>query len=102
MSGSSYELRRHGAKVLRCLRCALIYRPLVFRSMVISLVVGTLLTAINQGNLVIQGNFPAALAWKIPLTYAVPYCVATTGAILNARTRGIQFAGSDQQDEGIS
>ena len=55
------------------------------RSLTIALIVGAILTAINQGNLIVQGDFPAALAWKVPLTYAVPYCVATTGAILNAR-----------------
>ena len=46
---------------------------------------GAILTAINQGNLIVQGDFPAALAWKIPLTYAVPYCVATWGALVNSR-----------------
>jgi hypothetical protein len=55
------------------------------RSLVIALIVGTILTAINQGNLIAQGTFPAVLAWKIPLTYCVPFCVATTGALLNAR-----------------
>ncbi len=56
------------------------------RSFVIALIVGTLLTAINQGNIVAQGHFPLILAWKIPLTYCVPFCVAMTGAILNARS----------------
>ncbi len=48
-------------------------------------VVGTALTAINQGNLLIAGSFPAALYWKIPLTYCVPFCVATWGALVNSR-----------------
>ncbi|OGO52514.1 MAG: hypothetical protein A2148_08430 [Chloroflexi bacterium RBG_16_68_14] len=65
----------------------MLYRPLVGRSFLIALVVGTVLTAINQGNLIVQGDVPMALAWKVPLTYAVPYCVATTGAILNARAK---------------
>ena len=56
------------------------------RSLIIALIVGTLLTAINQGNIMAQGHFPAGLAWKIPLTYCVPFFVATTGAILNARS----------------
>jgi len=33
----------------------------------------------------IGGDFPDSLAWKLPLTYTVPYCVATFGAIMNAR-----------------
>ena len=57
------------------------------RSLVIATVVGTLLTAINQGNVILQGDASLALAWKIPLTYAVPYCVATAGALLNSRVR---------------
>jgi hypothetical protein len=55
------------------------------RSAIVALIVGTVLTAINQGNVIVGGEFPPSLYWKIPLTYAVPYCVATTGAILNAR-----------------
>jgi hypothetical protein len=59
--------------------------PLARRSLAIALVVGTLLTAINQGNVILSGDLPGALAWKIPLTYAVPYCVATLGALFNSR-----------------
>lgn len=61
---------------------------MVRRSLIIGAIVGAILTAINQGNLMLGGDFPASLAWKIPLTYAVPYCVATTGALLNARRSG--------------
>lgn len=83
-----YEVGAGEGKSLRCLRCALTYRPMLARSLVICLIVGTILTAINQGNLIVRGDFPMALAWKIPLTYSVPFCVATCGAILNARSRG--------------
>ncbi len=86
LTRTRYEVRATAGTVLRCLRCTLLYRPLVARSAVIALVVGTLLTAINQGNLIVQGDFPIALAWKVPLTFAVPYCVATLGAVLNARS----------------
>ncbi len=82
-----YEVRTSDGTLLRCLRCALGHGPLVRRSLVIAVIVGTILTAINQGNVIVGGEFPAALAWKVPLTYAVPYCVATTGAILNARAK---------------
>ena len=63
------------------------HRPLVARSLIIALIVGTLLTAINQGNVIFQGDASPALAWKIPLTYAVPYCVATAGALMTSRVR---------------
>ncbi len=47
----------------------------------IALVVGTLLTAINQGDVLLAGRWPPALFWKLPLTYAVPFVVATLGAL---------------------
>jgi len=84
---TAYEVRTGDGRSLRCLRCTLTDRPLVVRSLVIAAIVGTLLTAINQGNIILQGDASAALAWKIPLTYAVPYCVATAGALLNSRVR---------------
>ncbi len=70
----------------RCTRCAVLYPPMLRRSFYTALVVGTLLTAINQGNLLLDGHFPPAFWWKIPLTYCVPFCVATWGA-LGAATR---------------
>lgn len=51
------------------------------RSARAALVVGTLLTALNQGDLLLQGIFPPALWWKVPLTYLVPFLVATYGAL---------------------
>ncbi len=61
------------------------YPPLLQRSLATALVVGTVLVAINQGTVLAAGKFPAALAWKIPLTYAVPFCVAMWGALINSR-----------------
>jgi len=87
---STFEVRTANASRLRCLRCALTFGPLVRRSAIVALIVGTILTAINQGNVILGGDFPTSLYWKIPLTYAVPYCVATTGALLNGR-RHLQF-----------
>jgi hypothetical protein len=55
------------------------------RSLLTALVVGTILTAINQGNVIAQGNAASSLIWKIPLTYCVPFCVATWGALINSR-----------------
>jgi len=70
---------------IRCARCALRYGPLLRRSALTALGVGTVLVAINQGNILLGGSFPAALLWKIPLTYCVPFCVATWGALINSR-----------------
>jgi hypothetical protein len=43
--------------------------------------------AINQGDLLWAGRAEPALLWKVPLTYLVPFVVATWGALLNSRTR---------------
>jgi hypothetical protein len=55
------------------------------RSALTSLVVGTILVSINQGPRLLGGDLPASLWWQLPLTYAVPFCVATWGALGNAR-----------------
>ena len=51
------------------------------RSGLIALVVGTILTGINQGDVLLAGHWPPALVWKLPMTYAVPFIVATLGAL---------------------
>ena len=71
--------------VPRCLICTLRQRSLLRRSALTTLVVGTVLTAINQGTVLAAGNFPPSLLWKVPLTYAVPFCVSTWGALVNSR-----------------
>ena len=69
---------------LRCLPCALGHRPMLRRSALTALVVGTFLVLINQGGILMSGASPASLAWQIPLTCAVPFCVATWGAVSNS------------------
>src|SRR5215212_5547395 len=49
------------------------------RSLIVALVVGTILNLINQGDALVSG---AALdTTKLLLTYLVPYCVSTYGAV---------------------
>lgn len=43
-----------------------------------ALVVGTILTAINHGDVILAGGSPPL--FKVLLTYCVPYCVTTWGA----------------------
>jgi len=43
-----------------------------------ALVVGMILTAINQGDVILVGEAPSF--FKIGLNYLVPFCVATFGA----------------------
>jgi hypothetical protein len=50
------------------------------RSLVVAIVVGTLLNLINQGDVI--ATHIVDLSWaKLALTYVVPYCVATYGAV---------------------
>ena len=57
------------------------------RSIAIALVVGTVLTIINQGDVLLAARW-STLIWKVPLTYLVPFAVATWGALVNGRVRG--------------
>jgi hypothetical protein len=49
------------------------------RSLLVAIIVGTVLNLINQGDALIgHGHFDPV---KTALTFAVPYCVATYGAV---------------------
>jgi hypothetical protein len=52
--------------------------PILRRSLIVALVVGTILNAINQGP-----EFLAVrpiILWKLAMTFCVPLCVASYGA----------------------
>ena len=84
-SRGAYQFPRPDGTILKCLRCALIHGPLLRRSLWIALAVGTILIAINQGDLLLHGQWHPALAWKVPLTYLVPFIVATSSGLINSR-----------------
>lgn len=86
LSSTAYELLLNATRAPYCLRCAVQFRPMLKRSLVVSLIVGTLQTAINQGNFIFVGELPAVLAWKIPMTFTVPFLVAMIGGLMVART----------------
>jgi hypothetical protein len=49
------------------------------RSLVVAAVIGTVLNLINQGDALLEGT---SVSWlKVALTYVVPYCVSTYGAV---------------------
>ncbi len=50
-----------------------------------ALVVGTILTAINHGDQIFAGHMPPLI--KVGLTYCVPYCVTTWGAVTGKMTK---------------
>ena len=63
-----------GAQALR----AVLRPPIVTHSLLVAMLVGTLLNAINQGDAILSGRSPDWL--KIALTFAVPFFVASFGA----------------------
>src|SRR5690242_19977119 len=73
-----------GAPV-RCVWHGIVYPRLFITAVATAAVVGTILTSINQGNVILSGRFPHELFWKIPLTYSVPYCVSTFSALRISR-----------------
>lgn len=59
---------------------------MVLAALKVSLVVGTLLNAINQGGRLLDGLPPS---WfYVALNYLVPYCVSTYSAARNELRRG--------------
>jgi hypothetical protein len=73
--------------IVKCGLCALRHRPLVLNSLKTAALVGTVLTAINQGNVLLHGAITVAVLARIALTYLVPYLVATSGALAATRVR---------------
>jgi hypothetical protein len=66
------------ARLLTICRCC-VSHGIPRRSLYVALVVGTVLNVINQGDAMF-GEAP--LDWtKLVLTFLVPYCVATYGAV---------------------
>lgn len=53
-------------------------RRSVLRSLTVSLIIGTALNAINQGDALISGA--PLVVWKLVLTYCVPFAVASYGS----------------------
>jgi hypothetical protein len=62
-------------------------RDIVVRGLKVGALVGTILVAINQGDLILSGRLDATAGWKILLTYLVPYCVATYGGVSAIRAQ---------------
>ena len=82
---AGYRLDVGGVARPACWRHVALSGQVTRRALATSVVVGTVLTVINQGDLLVGMTLTPALALKIPLTYSVPYCVATWGALGGAR-----------------
>ena len=67
------------------------------RSLIVAVIIGTILNLINQGDALIASG---PVDWlKVGLTYIVPYCVSTYGAVsYRLSVEGIQGEGIDDAD----
>ena len=72
-------------QIIKCIFCAVRHFPMIKRSLTVAVVVGTILTLLNQGDTILAGNWKNALYWKVPLTFCVPFLVASYGALTNSR-----------------
>jgi hypothetical protein len=66
-----------------------VYGPVLGRAVRVALVVGTVLFAINQSDVVLAGHVTAAVVAKIALTYLVPFSVSTYSALAANRLRSV-------------
>ena len=58
--------------------------PALRRSLAVAVIVGTALNIINQGPEMLSGQWP--VAWKLAMTYAVPFLVASYGSYAALRS----------------
>ena len=82
---------------LRCGRHVIMHRAVWRRSLITAAIVGTILTAINQGNLIASHGYSREIVLKLCLTYCVPFYVSTSGGLGAAH-----IAVSDDRPEGGS
>ena len=85
--GRCYRFDTPTGPIVKCTPCALRHRPLVLNGLKTAALVGTVLTAINQGDVLLHGAITGAVLAKIALTYVVPYLVSTSGALAATRVR---------------
>ena len=85
--GAVFHLRGEAGVAVCCWRCAIRYPPMLRRSALIAIAVGTLLALINHGDHLVRGQVTGVIVLKILLTYTVPFIVATWSALVNSRVR---------------
>jgi hypothetical protein len=56
------------------------------RTVTIALIVGTILSIINEGDVLIHGDATAATAVKIGLNFVVPFIVSNLGVLAGTQT----------------
>lgn len=68
--------------------CRLILRGVTFRTCVrVAIVVGTILTAVNQGSVIVGGDASAVTWLRVSVNYLVPFVVSSIGYLAPFRCR---------------
>lgn len=88
-----FQFAARSGTVRKCWRCAPVYPPILWRSVKIGILVGSVLAVINHGGALVRGELTSGVAWKIALTYLVPFVVATWGALAASRISSSVEAG---------
>jgi hypothetical protein len=78
-----------GGRDARCVRHAIAYPRVRDRALRVALVVGLILFAINQLDVVARGGLSWIVAAKVALTFVVPYAVSTYSALQVNRLRSV-------------
>lgn len=79
-----------------------LYPPHLRKTVRIALVVGTILFAINQLDVVLRGDATVALWLKAALTYVVPFGVSNSGILVATRRPSEQDTDAVSPDESIA
>lgn len=69
------------SRLAECPRCVF-YRPHLSRTVLTALIVGTVLFAINQLDVVLEGDATPLVWVKVGVTYLVPFCVSNIGLLV--------------------
>jgi hypothetical protein len=70
--------------------CALVFRPATLRrTLRIALLVGTILSLVNQGALIVRGAADVTTWLRVLANYVVPFCVSSAG-FLSATKRSAE------------
>ena len=72
-------------EVHKCMFCAVRHLPMLRRSAILASAIGTVISLLNQGDTLLAGDWNTALYWKLPLSYCVPFCVATYSSLATSR-----------------
>lgn len=79
----SWSTWREALAVCACREC-------LKRTIRIALIVGTILFAINQLDVVLKGTATPFVWFKVGLTFAVPFCVSNLGILAATKQRAAE------------